>query len=180
METRPLRDARDVERVVEIVNAVYPDDPIGAVDFVAWGEQALERLDLVAERDGAIVGGSRTYLESQRPNPWVHIWVPPEERRQGIGSALFAEISRWAAGRGYSAFEAWVREDSAASQAFASGLGFEETGRGYVARSDDDRAAAVEAPDGSSSRPGPTVPARGRSTRSTSRRFRRSGEEIPT
>jgi len=131
VETRPLRDARDVERVVEIVNAVYPDDPIGAVDFVAWGEQALERLDLVAEQDGAIVGGSRTYLESQRPNPWVHIWVPPDERRRGIGSALFAEISRWAAGRGHNAFEAWVREDSAASRAFASGLGFEETGREF-------------------------------------------------
>ena len=129
VETRPLRDARDVEGVVEIINAVYPDDPIGAVDFVSWGEQALERLDLVAERDGAIVGGSRTYLESQRPNPWVHIWVPPEERRHGIGSALFAEISRWASERGHSAFEAWVRADSGASLAFASGLGFRETGR---------------------------------------------------
>jgi GNAT superfamily N-acetyltransferase len=131
VETRPLRDAHDVDRVVEIINAVYPDDPIGAVDFVAWGKQAHERLDLVAERDGAIVGGSRTYLESQRPNPWVHIWVPPEERRQGVGSGLFAEISRWAVERGHAGFEAWVREDSAPSRAFAAGLGFQETGREY-------------------------------------------------
>jgi GNAT superfamily N-acetyltransferase len=131
VETRPLRDARDVEQVVAIHNAVYPDDPIGETDFVAWGEQARERQDLVAERNGTIVGGSRTYLESQRPNPWAHIWVPAPERRQGIGSALFAEISRWAAERGRDAFEAWVREDSPASLAFATGLGFAETGREY-------------------------------------------------
>jgi len=131
VETRTVRDSEDVEQVVAIINAVYPDDPIGAVDFVAWGEQAIERVDLVAERDGTIVGGSRAYVEAQRSNPWLHIWVAPEERRQGVGSALFHGASRWAAERGYSGFEAWVRADSAPSLAFAAARGFEEIGREY-------------------------------------------------
>jgi GNAT superfamily N-acetyltransferase len=150
VETRPIRDTRDVAQVVAIHNAVYADDPIGVTDFVAWGEQARERQDLVAERDGAVVGGSRAYIESQRPNPWAHIWIPPQERRQGIGSALFVEISRWAAERGHTGLEAWVREDRPASLAFAAGLGFEETGRehGLVLDLMAMEAPAIDAPEG--------------------------------
>lgn len=129
MEIRPIRDESDLERVVETINAVYPDDQIGVTDFVAWGAQARERVDLVAERDGAIIGASRSFLEAQRPNPWLHIWVAPGSRRQGAGSALFVGASRWAAEVGASRFEAWIREDSAPSIAFAKSLGFEETGR---------------------------------------------------
>ncbi|MDQ2981128.1 MAG: GNAT family N-acetyltransferase [Actinomycetota bacterium] len=150
MEIRPIRDDADRERVVAIINRVYPDDPIGVVDFVAWGKQARERQDLVAERDGTIVGGSRTYLESERPNPWVHIWIAPEERRQGAGAALFAETSRWAAERGVGGFEAWVRENDTGSLAFATGFGFAETGRerGLVLDLTAIEAPAVDAPEG--------------------------------
>ena len=129
METRPLQDENDLDSVVGILNAVYPDDPITAHEFVAWGEQARERSDLVAEEDGTIVGVARTFFESRRPNPWVHIWVPTAERRRGIGSTLFGKASAWARSKGYAGFEAWVREDAEESIAFAGGLGFEETGR---------------------------------------------------
>jgi len=145
-----VRDSSDIEQIVGIVNAVYPDDPIGAVDFVAWGEQAIERLDLVAERDGTIVAGSRSYLEAHRPNPWLHVWVTPEERRRGAGSALFEHASRWAAERGHTGFEAWVRADSEPSLAFAAARGFEETGREYglVLDLTTSEAPPVEPPDG--------------------------------
>jgi GNAT superfamily N-acetyltransferase len=131
METRPIRDDRDLEQVVGIYNLVYPDDPISVEDFVSWGQQARERIDLAAVVGGRIVGGARAFLDSHRPNPWVHVCVPTEERRQGAGTALFAEASRWARSKGHTAFEAWVREDAAGSMAFANGLGFEETGREY-------------------------------------------------
>ncbi|MDP9232406.1 MAG: GNAT family N-acetyltransferase, partial [Actinomycetota bacterium] len=88
MEIRPIRDKSDIEGIVGIINAVYPDDPIMDHEFVSWGEQARERIDLVAERDGTIVGAARGYFESHRPNPWVHIWIPASERRRGVGSAL--------------------------------------------------------------------------------------------
>jgi L-amino acid N-acyltransferase YncA len=129
VEIRPIREASDIDRVVGIANAVYPDDAITAHEFVAWGEQARERTDLVADDDGTVVGAARSYFESRRLNPWVHIWVPAAERRRGIGSALFAEASAWARSKGFAGFEAWVREDADDSIAFASGLGFEETGR---------------------------------------------------
>jgi mycothiol synthase len=129
METRPIRDESDIACVVGIMNAVYPEDPVTAHEFVAWGEQARERCDLAADDEGTIVGAARAFFESRRPNPWLHIWVPPAERRHGIGSALFADASSWARSKGYAGFEAWVREDADGSIAFASGLGFEETGR---------------------------------------------------
>jgi GNAT superfamily N-acetyltransferase len=105
---------------------------------------------LVAEAGGKLVGGARAFLESQRPNPWVHIWVPPNERRRGAGTALFAEAARWARTKGHSAFEAWVREGDTGSIAFASGLGFEETGRerGLTLDLPAIEAPAVEAPAG--------------------------------
>jgi GNAT superfamily N-acetyltransferase len=129
VETRPIRDESDIESVVEIANDVHPDDPITPHEFVSWGEQARERCDLVADNQGTIVGAARAYFQSRRPNPWVHIWVPAAERRRGVGSALFAEASAWAHSKGYAGFEAWVREDADESLAFASALGFEETGR---------------------------------------------------
>jgi len=129
VEIRPIRDKSDVESIVGIINAVYADDPITDHEFVSWGEQARERIDLVAERGGTIVGAARGYFESHRPNPWVHIWIPASERRRGVGSALFTEASGWARSSGHTAFEAWAREDAADSIAFATGLGFDEVGR---------------------------------------------------
>jgi len=143
VKTRPLRDAGDLEQVVAARNAVHDDDPVTVEDFVSWGEQSRDRIDLVAEAGGKIVGGARAFLESHRPNPWVHIWVPPAERRQGAGSALFAEASSWAASKGHTAFEAWVRENDAGSFAFAGRLGFGETGRERGLRLD---LTAIEAP----------------------------------
>jgi len=129
VEIRRTQGKSDVESVVGILNAVYPDDPITAIEFIAWGEQARERSDLVADDDGTIVGVARAFFESRRPNPWLHIWVPAAERRRGLGSALFAEASAWARSNGYGRFEAWVREDAEEGIAFAGGLGYEEIGR---------------------------------------------------
>jgi mycothiol synthase len=129
MEIRPLRSTEELAEVVAIRNAVYPDDPVTVADFVAWGEQARERFDLLAEDDGAVVGGARIYRGPERPNPWAHIWVGPNHRRRGIGSALFAGLSQWSSERGDAELEAWVLEDEPAALAFADGLGFRETGR---------------------------------------------------
>ncbi len=144
VEIRPIRDESDLEQVVGIYNLVYSDDPISVENFVSWGRQARERIDLAADAgDGRIVGGGRAFLDSHRPNPWVNIYVRTEERRQGVATALFAEASRWAESKGHSSFEAWVRADAAGGIAFASGLGFEETGREHALTLD---LTAIDAP----------------------------------
>jgi mycothiol synthase len=150
VEIRPIRDESDIAQVVDIYNHVHPDDTISVEDFVSRGKQARERIDLAADAGGRIVGGGRAFLDSQRPNPWVHLYVRTEERRQGVGTALFAVASRWAGSKGHTAFEAWVRADAVAGIAFASGLGFEETGREYTLTLDLTAidAPAVEAPSG--------------------------------
>jgi mycothiol synthase len=124
-----VRDHGDMEQIVAVRNAVYPDDPITVDDFVAWGEQGRETTDIVAVQDGTIFGGARSYLGSERPNPWVHVWVAPAEQRRGVGSALLAELANRAAEAGYEALEAWVLEGETAGALFAQVHGFEETGR---------------------------------------------------
>lgn len=129
MQIRPIRDQSDLEQLVGVMNAVRPDDPATLDEFVAWGEQAPDRVDLVAERDGKIVGGSRVFLQTTLLDPWLHVWVPEGERRQGVGTALYGEASRWAASKGSETLRAWVREDAPGCLAFANGLGFREIGR---------------------------------------------------
>jgi GNAT superfamily N-acetyltransferase len=114
---------------VAIRNAIYADDPITVGEFVSWGEQSHELFDRVAHDDGRVVGAARAFLEPPRPNPWAHVWVASDRRRRGAGSALFAEVSRWAAESRHSSFEAWVSENEPDGLAFAQARGFEETGR---------------------------------------------------
>ena len=129
MEIRPPRGPEELAHIVAIRNAVYPDDPVTVGDFVAWGEQAREKHDLLAADDGAFVGGARIYRGPERPNPWAHIWVAPEQRRRGVGSALFGGLSQWASDRGDAELEAWVLEDEPSGIGFAQQHGFRETGR---------------------------------------------------
>ena len=129
MEIRPLSSTDDLEQVVTVRNAVYADDPITVDEFVAWGDQARERLDLIAIESGRALGGARAFFELPRRNPWAHLWVAREDRRRGAGSALFAEVSRWARERGAAEFEAWVLAEELDGLGFAHARGFRETGR---------------------------------------------------
>ena len=130
MEIRPTATPDEVERLVEIMNDVQPDDPATPNEFLSWGKQAREHIDVLAwDGEGRAVGGSRTFLSAAGPDPQIRLWVDPAERRRGAGSALYAEASRWAADRGQSHFLTWVAQEDEDSLAFAERRGFVETGR---------------------------------------------------
>src|SRR5436190_5250256 len=56
------------------------------------------------------------------------IAVVPEQRRRGIGSAMFAEISRRGRGFGKDTIQGEVKENDAGSRAFFEGRGFVQVG----------------------------------------------------
>jgi GNAT superfamily N-acetyltransferase len=57
--------------------------------------------------------------------------VLPEDRRHGVGSALYVALSEHARGAGLSSLWGRIREDDAESRRFAEHRGFNEAGREY-------------------------------------------------
>lgn len=58
----------------------------------------------------------------------VALWVAPEERGRGTGTALLAAAEREAVDAGARTLSLWVREDNAAALRLYDRLGFEATG----------------------------------------------------
>ena len=56
-------------------------------------------------------------------------WVDPAHRGQGIGEALAASVTQWAARQGAPQVQAWVMEDSPRALGFYKKVGFQETGK---------------------------------------------------
>jgi ribosomal protein S18 acetylase RimI-like enzyme len=77
-------------------------------------------IELVAEKDGTIVGLLDLECESDRlsarPGAGGMIWhlaTHPDHQRQGVASALLAEAERQARARELVRLEAWTRDDAA-------------------------------------------------------------------
>lgn len=90
-------------------------------DAVEREKDRYERdaIELVAEKDGAIVGLLDLECESsglsRRPGSGGMIWhlaTHPEHRRRGVATALLSEAERRAAERGIVRLEAWTRDDA--------------------------------------------------------------------
>jgi GNAT superfamily N-acetyltransferase len=78
-----------------------------------------DAIELVAEKDGAIIGLLDLECESDglspRPGTGGMIWhlaTHPDHQRQGVASALLAEAERQAQERGLVRLEAWTRDDA--------------------------------------------------------------------
>ena len=118
---RPYRDEDErgwvVCRVLSFLETAFFDD-------VRQTKERYERasIELVAERDGEIVGLIDVECEDapgtvceKRPGLGGMIWhlaVHPDHRRRGIASALLEEAERRARERGLERLEAWTRDDS--------------------------------------------------------------------
>lgn len=145
-------DADELERVVAVHNAVRPDDPATVAGFVDWKRQAEDMVWLVATADGEDVGAAVGLVgwHSQPQTSRVHGWALPDARGRGVGSALYAELTRWSAERGCTAMETEVDEDDEASLAWAARRGFSEVGRDslLVLDLEEIEAPSVEPPEG--------------------------------
>ena len=90
-------------------------------DAVEREKERYERdaIELVAEKDGAIIGLIDLECESDglssRPEACgmiCHLATHPDHQRQGVASALLAEAEDRARERGIARLEAWTRDDA--------------------------------------------------------------------
>jgi GNAT superfamily N-acetyltransferase len=127
---------------VRIRNAVTPDNT-DSLEQIRW-ETAIypgEVVRFLADGpDGEPVGTTSTgriwMHEAGFERYWLGIWVLPEARRQGVGSALYAAVSDAARAAGKTGFQTELSEEHADGRKFLENRGFVETDRSKMVRLD--------------------------------------------
>ena len=137
----PAASDADLEAMIAVRARVNPDDrPV--VENLRFNLERNEDLVYpVARLDGEPVACG--YVEPWTPFAVGDIAVVPEQRRRGIGSAMFAELSAWARGFGKDSIQFEVRENDPSSRAFLERRGFARVGAEKAVALDLD---AIEAP----------------------------------
>ncbi|TMK79900.1 MAG: GNAT family N-acetyltransferase [Actinobacteria bacterium] len=125
LEIRPCADDTDKEISLAIYNEVVPEEAVSLREVREFEAVQIETADFLAMLDGETVGAVAAGISHARPQTaQTFLTVLPEKRRQGIGSALYAEISAWARGRGATELQARIQEREQESIAFAERRGF--------------------------------------------------------
>ena len=130
-----LEDEAGISAYVRIRNASQPDNP-DSVEHLRWEHATYpgEMVLLLAEdTDGTPVGAAsigRIYmLPPEYERAWLGLWVEPDRRRQGIGTALLRAGGDAARELGKTGFEIELSEAHQAGLAFLAAHGFEEVER---------------------------------------------------
>ena len=130
---RPYRDEDErgwvVCRILSFLDTAFFDDVRRSKE-----RYARTAIELVAERDGEIVGLIDVECEDEpgtvceeRPGLGGMIWhlaVHPDHQRSGVATQLLREAERRAREHGLARLEAWTRDDAAA-RAWYESRGFE-------------------------------------------------------
>jgi GNAT superfamily N-acetyltransferase len=135
-----LDDLAGLEAYVRIRNAVTPDNT-DSLDQIRWehatypGEVARF---LALEADGTPAGtasAGRIWMHERGfERYWLGIWVAPQAREQGIGSALYDAISAAARAAGKTGFQTELSEAYISGHRFLANRGFVETDRNKMVR----------------------------------------------
>jgi mycothiol synthase len=126
IEIRPCTDEADDEAALAIYNAVWTRDAVSMAEVRSWRTQVLDWADFLAPGAGSA---------SAAITPWrpavarVDLAVLPQQRRRGVGTALYRRVSDWLAGHALELMDVPVAADDAESLAFASRRAFEERSR---------------------------------------------------
>jgi GNAT superfamily N-acetyltransferase len=136
----------ELEDLVGIRNAIWPQDPESAADYLDWKRQAEEMTWLLAS-DGGTAVGAGIGIHGWHSPPGVGrmaVLVLPSARGRGTGSELLARLGAWLSERGCTEATAGVFEVDGASIAWAARRGFAEVGRNSILALD---LRTVEAPE---------------------------------
>jgi mycothiol synthase len=126
ISVRPAASDADFEGWARVKRVVLPNES-------AWTPQQFreratpDRLVLVAELDGKIVGAGLGGKSDVQGRGFVAPRVHPDARRRGVGTALLRELADYVAGLGFDTAGSAV--DDQGSKAFAERFGFEEVDR---------------------------------------------------
>ena len=122
----------ELQQLVDVSEAAMPrEDTGGVAGFIDWKRQAAAMTWLLAEEDGAVVGGGFALTGWHTP-PHRAIGaalVVPEHRGHGTGDEIRAALERWATEHGATELEGAVAEDDEHTFAWASDRGYVEAGR---------------------------------------------------
>jgi GNAT superfamily N-acetyltransferase len=128
VEIRPVETDDEHEVALELNNTIRPDHAVTIEDVRSYVAAVPQQHYLAWEGDRA-VGTASVAEQPARGRPLVRDLVRAESRRRGIGTALFAELSRWARERSFDELEAWIDDDETDGLAFARARGFVEVSR---------------------------------------------------
>lgn len=124
-EIRLCADEADEAASLAIYNEIWPLDAITMDEVRSFKAQTVAYADFLAPGGSAAVG-----LLNRRPDVgYALVTVLPENRRRGLGTALYRTASTWLATKGIATIEAPVPEDDEESLAFAHGRSFREIKR---------------------------------------------------
>jgi GNAT superfamily N-acetyltransferase len=128
LEIRPVRDDTELEVALELSNTVRPDLAITIENLRSY-MALVPQQHFVAWDESRAIGTGYAALHPERPEPFVHVLVRPEERRRGVGSALFAAVTGWAAGHDRKEVESFVDDFEPDARTFLERRGFVPVGR---------------------------------------------------
>ena len=139
IHVRPIGPGDDaaLAEYVRIRSSVAPDDADSA-EQVAWEDATYpgQVWRYLADLDGAAAGTcttGRLHIHGpDHPRFYLGLWVLPERRGHGAGTALYLAASEAARAAGKSGFQTWVSEAQADGVRFLLGRGFTVTGRDKV------------------------------------------------
>lgn len=126
IEVRTAESDADLEGWIRVKRAVFPNESAWTVQEFRERHE-LDRLVLVAELDGEIVGAGLAGRSDVQGRGFVAPRVHPDARRRGVGTAMLHELTGHVAGLGFD--RAWASVDDPGSRAFAERFGFEEVDR---------------------------------------------------
>ena len=119
----------DDQRSLDVYNAVHPREPVGLMESREWRRQSRHAEVLLAELDGELAGSAHIGIPTYSDLPTGQAYVLPQHRRQGVGQALYAAISAWAARHAAVTMQTIVEDDDPESLAWAERRGFREHSR---------------------------------------------------
>ena len=129
LTVRPVTMLEDREANLAVWNAIFPQRRFGLAELLDY-EDALEHsIVLLAELDPRVVGAAHAGLESGERHPSGSVYVLPEHRRLGVGTALYRAVSEWARSLGAEALYGDVEESDPESLDWALRRGFVERSR---------------------------------------------------
>ncbi len=134
IELLPAASDAELAQMIETRNLVDPH-PMTVAAFLAERAVALKVLNVNAMRDGSVAGAASLgwgTMGVESKTAFLEIWVLPDHRRHGVGSALYRELAVIAAEAGMTHLRGEIVEGHVASLRFAEQRGFQVQSRGQI------------------------------------------------
>jgi GNAT superfamily N-acetyltransferase len=124
-----VNDAEAIAKIIEIVvqdpNPVAFEEPMSPDQVRTWiMRQGSEGGHFLAILDGKVVGFSSLDFNTMEPETVIlGVWMLPEVRRKGIGTALAEYALGFARDKGYKRIRGRLPQNSEVARSFLSSIG---------------------------------------------------------